>query len=75
MRPKPELGRRVQSPPPTSPELENIVKKLNKDDDDAGMTAEQWSRWLIVAFMTGLALGMFAIWQYQEIRRRRQARV
>lgn len=45
-----------------------------EDPNDVKMTSLQWWRTLAVAFALGLAIGMFAIWQVQETRRRRQAR-
>jgi high-affinity Fe2+/Pb2+ permease len=44
------------------------------DPNDVKMTRLQWWRTLAVAFALGLAIGMFALWQTQEMRRRRQAR-
>lgn len=42
------------------------------DDDGAPQWPLDWWRTIIVGFLTGLAVGMFSIWQLQEIRRRRQ---
>ena len=55
-------------------DLAEIVKKPIDDDDDSPLTREQWWRALIVGFVTGLAVGLFALWQVQEMRRRRQGR-
>jgi hypothetical protein len=45
-----------------------------EDPNDVKMTSLQWWRTLAVVFALGLAIGMFALWQTQEVRRRRQAR-
>ncbi len=58
-------------PPPMPDELKKILKKEQEENTPA---PEQSWRPLIVAFLTGLALGLFTLWQYQEMRRRRQAR-
>ncbi len=51
------------------------AKLLPKTDDTPnGLTSEQWWRTLGVGFATGLVVGMFALWQVQEMRRRRQTR-
>lgn len=47
---------------------------LDKADPDPTLTGMDWWRTLGVGFLTGLAIGMFAVWQWQEVRRRRQAR-
>ena len=53
--------------------LKNI--KIDIDDPkDPALTSEQWLRTMVVGFITGFAVGMFALWQIQEMRRRRQAR-
>jgi hypothetical protein len=44
------------------------------DQPDPTISNADWWRLLIVGFIAGLAVGMFAIWQLQEIRRRRQGR-
>jgi hypothetical protein len=60
-------------PPPAIPEgLEKLLNK--KDNDDTPPPEQQSWQHLIVAFFTGLAIGLFTLWQYQEMRRRRQAR-
>jgi hypothetical protein len=45
-----------------------------EDPNDVKVTSLQWWRTLAVTFALGLAIGMFALWQTQEMRRRRQAR-
>ena len=45
-----------------------------EEPNDVKMSRLQWWRTLAVAFALGLAIGMFALWQTQEMRRRRQAR-
>jgi hypothetical protein len=45
-----------------------------EDPNDVKMTSQQWWRTLAVVFALGLAIGIFALWQTQEMRRRRQAR-
>ena len=54
-------------------ELKNIIDDPDKDTNPP-LTAEQWWRALVVGFVTGFAIGLFALWQIQEMRRRRQAR-
>ncbi len=44
------------------------------DQPDPTISNADWWRLLAVGFITGLAVGMFAIWQFQEVRRRRQGR-
>ena len=57
------------------PNVFDPEKLLKKDEDNnSGLTSEQWWRALGVGVLTGLAVGMFALWQVQEMRRRRQAR-
>jgi hypothetical protein len=55
---------------------ENVIdeSQVPKDREPNGTTAWplDWWRTVIVGFITGLAVGMFSIWQLQEIRRRRQ---
>ena len=49
--------------------------KLPDDiDSDSKMSRLEWWRTLGVVFALGLAIGIFALWQVQEVRRRRQAR-
>jgi hypothetical protein len=50
---------RVVNPPPDNPK------------GDVGEWPLDWWRTVIVGFIAGLAVGMFSIWQLQEIRRRR----
>ena len=45
-----------------------------EDPNDVKMTSQQWWRTLAVVFALGVAIGIFALWQTQEMRRRRQAR-
>jgi hypothetical protein len=45
-----------------------------EDPNDVKMTSQHWWWTLAVVFALGLAIGMFALWQTQEMRRRRQAR-
>lgn len=59
-------------PEPNLLNPEDFLKKV--EQKDAGLTNEQWWRALGVGFITGLAVGIFALWQVQEMRRRRQAR-
>jgi len=46
----------------------------NEKEVEPPATPFDWWRTLGVGFLTGLAVGMFAVWQIQETRRRRQAR-
>lgn len=61
-------------PEPSAPELKRMVDTNDKDGD--GTPTPDATNWrpIIVAFLCGLALGLFMLWQYQEMRRRRQAR-
>jgi hypothetical protein len=52
----------------------DIIPPPIEDPNDVKMTNTQWWRTLGVVFVLGLAIGMFALWQTQEMRRRRQAR-
>lgn len=51
-------------------------RKFNLNDDklppDAALSSQDWWRTLLTGIIAGAALGMFAIWQLQEMRRRRQ---
>ena len=59
-------------PPPRTITIESPGGKPGILPDDT--PPEQPWRPLIVAFLSGLAAGLFTLWQYQEMRRRRQAR-
>jgi hypothetical protein len=48
---------------------------LEKGNPTSLLSNEIWWRALSVGFVTGFAVGMFALWQFQEGRRRRQARM
>jgi hypothetical protein len=58
-------------PPPRTIIIETPNGKPGVLPDD---TPEPSWRPVIIWFLTGLAVGLFTLWQYQEIRRRRQAR-
>ena len=61
-------------PTPNLAAVTEIVKQGDKkDQDNSKLDSDLWWRTVIVAFLSGLALGLFTIWQYQEMRRRRQA--
>jgi hypothetical protein len=45
-----------------------------EDPNDVKMTSTQWYRTLAIAIAIGVAVGMLALWQVQEWRRRRQGR-
>ncbi len=64
----------VAAMPP--PQDLNPDKPFNLPDENDGalLSNVQFWRALGVSFITGLAVGMFALWQVQEMRRRRQAR-
>ncbi len=47
---------------------------IDKPDAGPSLSDTDWWRALGVGFITGLAVGMFAIWQIQEMRRRRHGR-
>lgn len=71
-----KLAKYIKDTPRPNPELEENLKPFTKPDDgdDKPATVDQsWRPW-IVAFLTGLAVGLFTLWQFQEMRRRRQAR-
>jgi hypothetical protein len=42
--------------------------------EDKTEPAAAWMRVAAISFVTGFAVGLFALWQFQEVRRRRQAR-
>ena len=67
-----KLGPAVDALPEDN--LIEVEKFLPKDDDTPPGTPFDWWRTLGVGFFTGLVVGMFAVWQLQEMRRRRQAR-
>jgi hypothetical protein len=48
--------------------------KLPAKDADVMLTNAEWWRRQAIVFALGAAIGMFALWQVQEVRRRRQAR-
>jgi hypothetical protein len=64
----------TEPPNPFNKGVADIVKEVNKGDEESKLTTEQYWRAVIVAFLTGLAIGLFTLWQFQEMRRRRQAR-
>ena len=47
---------------------------LPPEEERSTLSDAQFWRMLIVSFITGVAVGVFALWQVQEFRRRRQAR-
>jgi hypothetical protein len=52
-----------------------LPKDFEKDKEpELGLGTVAWWRTIAVGFATGVAIGMFALWQIQEVRRRRQAR-
>ena len=59
---------------PSAPMPKELAEIVNKPDTDDEETSRRWWRALIVGFITGFAVGLFALWQFQEMRRRRQAR-
>lgn len=69
-----KLREAVAAMPPRA--IPNELKELLKKDDEENKppSPDQLWRYLIVAFLSGLAVGLFLLWQYQEMRRRRQAR-
>jgi hypothetical protein len=52
----------------------NVITPPPEDPNDVRMTSQKWWQTLAVVMAVGIATGMFAIWQVQEMRRRRQAR-
>ena len=59
---------RQKLPPP-----EDIMDKLPKDElPGVKLTNDEWWRLVVVVFLVGFAIGIFALWQFQEVRRRRQ---
>ncbi len=63
------LGEYVKTIP-----TERLDIRLPGETPPTALSTEQWQRMVIVGFITGFAVGMFALWQFQELRRRRQAR-
>jgi hypothetical protein len=69
------LAKYIQNTPePGRKGMPDMLKDFKIEDDKPADTAEISYRQLSVAFVVGLMVGMFAIWQVQELRRRRQAR-
>ncbi|HZZ82138.1 MAG TPA: hypothetical protein VFE62_26805 [Gemmataceae bacterium] len=62
----------TKEPAPKHKDLELLLEQQKKVENPD--TPEISYRQLVVAFVVGLLVGMFAIWQIQEMRRRRQAR-
>lgn len=63
----------AKNPAPVPKGVEDFLK--DKEDTDTSVLSNRlWWRTLSVGFVTGLAVGFFALWQVQEFRRRRQAR-
>jgi hypothetical protein len=52
-----------------------LSKAVQDMPNQPDLDLNPWWRPLAVSFITGFAVGIFALWQYQELRRRRQARV
>ncbi|MSU78861.1 MAG: hypothetical protein EXS16_12300 [Gemmataceae bacterium] len=69
---KERLGKYVEG---LKPEQELGIQKLGNlfDDDPDAAARREWWRTLTVGGVTGFAVGLFALWQLQEFRRRRQA--
>ncbi len=71
---KEKLGEFVRNLPPeqllAAVQLGNILK----DEDPSAAARREWWRTLTVGGVTGFAVGLFALWQLQEFRRRRQGR-
>jgi hypothetical protein len=64
----------AKMPPPRHLKLEDFKIDIDKEDKEPPISVEQWRQALIVGFITGFAVGLFALWQLQEVRRRRAAR-
>jgi hypothetical protein len=62
------LSKYVDAMPP------EVIVNLPDEDKEVPMSSQQWWRVTGVGFITGLMVGLFALWQVQEMRRRRQAR-
>jgi hypothetical protein len=62
------LSKYVDAMPPED------LKLPDDDTKEVPMSSRQWWRVTAVGFITGLLIGLFALWQVQEMRRRRQAR-
>ena len=60
-------------PNPIDPRLQNIIDKAKDEEEGSLLENKIFWRALIVGVVTGVAVGMFALWQIQEMRRRRQA--
>ncbi len=72
---KEKLGEYVKGlPPEQALGLDKIGNLLNDDPPGGTLTSREWWRALAVGGVTGFAVGLFALWQLQEWRRRRQAR-
>jgi tetratricopeptide (TPR) repeat protein len=56
----------------SGPDLPDL--KLPDDQPKNDFTRDQFWRAIGVSFITGLAVGIFALWQWQEVRRRKQAK-
>lgn len=65
-----EFVQSVETPQETLDTFEDKIKKAIGDDDPPMLPAS--TRTLAITFAAGLAVGLFALWQFQEIRRRRR---
>jgi hypothetical protein len=43
-------------------------------EPEVTLTHVEWVQRQVIVFVVGLAIGIFALWQVQEVRRRRQPR-
>jgi len=64
----------AKMPPPRHLDPKEFNFDDDKGDKDLPIANEEWWRRITIAFITGLAVGVFALWQFQEMRRRQTAR-
>lgn len=71
---KEKLAEKIRELPAEQQLAAAQLGNLLKDEEPGGLNRREWWRTLTVGFITGFAVGLFALWQVQEWRRRRLAR-
>jgi hypothetical protein len=74
LRERRQILREFNSIPRDAPALDEFDNNDEKQPDKFVPRAEMNTRTIATTFVAGMAVGIFAVWQFQEIRRRRRGR-